>query len=91
MTRLAAVALCLAAVSVVLVLPAAPAAAATTRVCARTATLRDTPRGFVIARLYRGQRVVVVRRSAARGWLNVRPATGLPGWILARSLCRRRG
>ena len=88
MTRMLVVALCLAAVSLVLVLPAAPADAASRRICTKTATLRDTPRGFVIARLYRGQRVVVVRRSAARGWLNVRPPTGLPGWILARSLCR---
>jgi len=89
MTRVLVAALCLAAVSAVLVLPAAPAEARTKRVCAKTATLRDTPRGFVIARLYRGQRVVVVRRSATRGWLNVRPRGGLPGWILARSLCRR--
>jgi hypothetical protein len=88
MTRLVVVAVCLAAVTAVLVLPAAPADAASRRVCTKTATLRDTPRGFAIARLYRGQRVVVVRRSATRGWLNVRPTGGLPGWILARSLCR---
>ena len=70
---------------------AAPAADASARkrICARSATLRDTPRGFAIARLARGQKVVVLRRSAARGWSNVRTASGLPGWVLSRSLCGR--
>jgi hypothetical protein len=58
------------------------------KVCVRTATLRDTPRGFAIARLYRNDRVTVVRRSATRGWVPVRTSSGLPGWILRRSLCR---
>ena len=70
-------------------LTAAPAAeAAERRVCARVATVRDTPRGFAIARLYRGQRIVVVRASATRGWTPIRTRNGLPGWILSRSLCR---
>jgi len=71
-------------------LAAVPAAAHAQerRVCARAATLRDTPRGFAIARLYRGDRVTVVRRSATRGWVPVRTRAGLPGWILRRSLCR---
>jgi hypothetical protein len=72
------------------VLAAVPVAAQAQerRVCARAATLRDTPRGFAIGRLYRGDRVTVVRRSATRGWVPVRTRAGLPGWILRRSLCR---
>ncbi len=69
--------------------PAAAHARAQEReVCARAATVRDTPHGFAIARLYRGDRVSVVRRSATRGWVPVRTRSGLPGWILRRSLCR---
>ena len=69
---------------------ATPADAATRKICARVATLRDTPRGFVIARLYRGQRVDVVRRSGQPGWSIVTTTRGLPGWMLTRSLCRGR-
>jgi hypothetical protein len=86
MTVIAAVVLALVALS----LPAAAEArSARKKICAHSATLRDTPRGFVIARLSRGQRVVVVRRSGARGWVPVRTSTGLPGWVLRRSLCGR--
>jgi hypothetical protein len=82
----AAVLLVLAAL--VAAVPAAALAAESRKVCARAATLRDTPRGFAIARLYRDDRVTVVRRSATRGWVPVRTRSGLPGWILRRSLCR---
>ena len=77
-------------VSLTLLLLALPSAAhaRTLRVCAERATLRDTPRGFVIARLFRRDPVTVLRRSAERGWSNVRTRSGLPGWILTRSLCR---
>ena len=77
------------AVVLALLVPAvtAGASSARKRVCTRSATLRDTPRGFVIARLTHGQRVTVVRRSAAPGWSNVRTSAGVPGWILTRSLC----
>ena len=73
-----------------LVLLAVPstAAAETRRICAKSATLRDTPRGFAIARLYRRQRVRIVHRSGEKGWTPVRTSSGLPGWILTRSLCR---
>ena len=67
---------------------AAHARAQERKVCARAATVRDTPRGFAIARLYRNYRVTVVRRSATRGWVPIRTRAGLPGWILRRSLCR---
>ena len=79
-------------VTAAVVVAAAPVAAAaretTRKVCVRSATVRDTPRGFAIARLYRGERVAVVRRSATRGWAPIRTRSGLPGWILTRSLCR---
>ena len=83
--------LVLAAVVATSLLVLASAAQAQSRarvVCANGATLRDTPRGFVIARLERRARVTVVRRSGTRGWTPVRTRNGLPGWILTRSLCR---
>ena len=69
-------------------LPDAASAQSTRKVCERTAIVRDTPRGFAIARLFRGDRVEVVRRSATRGWVPIRTRSGLPGWILKKSLCR---
>ena len=69
-------------------LPATTADATTRRVCAKSAIVRDTPRGFAIARVYRGQRVRVVRASGAPGWTPIRTSLGLPGWILSSRLCR---
>ena len=66
----------------------APAAASTRRLCARSAALRDSPEGFVIARLYKPQRLRYVRRSANRRWALVRTRSGVAGWIRYRSLCR---
>jgi hypothetical protein len=66
----------------------AQAQSRTKKVCSRTATVRDTPRGFAIARLARGQKVKVVARSGTRGWSPIRTNDGLPGWILTRSLCK---
>jgi hypothetical protein len=74
--------------ALVMVTVPSTASAQTRRVCAKSATLRDTPRGFAVARLYRRQRVTIVRRSGERGWTPVRTRNGLPGWILTRSLCR---
>lgn len=65
----------------------AHAQARTKKVCSRTATVRDTPRGFAIARLARGQKVKVVAKSGTKGWSPIRTTNGLPGWILTRSLC----
>jgi hypothetical protein len=67
---------------------AAPAAASTRRLCARSALLRDSPEGFVIGRLYRPQRLRYVRRSATRHWALIRTPAGVAGWIPYRSLCR---
>jgi hypothetical protein len=73
-----------------LLMALAPAAHASSprRLCARSAILRDSPEGFVIARLYRPQRLRYVRRSANRRWALVRTRAGLVGWIPYRSLCR---
>ena len=67
---------------------AAPAAASTRRLCARSASLRDSPEGFVIGRLYRPQRLRYIRRSANRRWALVRTPAAVAGWIPYRSLCR---
>ncbi len=67
---------------------AVPASASTRRLCARSAALRDSPEGFVIARLYKPQRLRYVRRSANRRWALVRTRAGVAGWIPYRSLCR---
>lgn len=69
---------------------AATSSAATTRkLCAVRANLYDSPGGLVVGRLYRPQRVTVLRRSANRRWAHVRTPTGLRGWLLAGALCRR--
>jgi hypothetical protein len=58
--------------------------------CAKSANLRDSPEGFIIGRLRRPQRLVVIRRSANRRWSQVRTRTGLVGWLPAGSVCRGR-
>lgn len=69
---------------------ASPAAADRRRVCAPSANLRDTPSGFVVGRLYRGQRINVLRRNVNRRWAHVRTSTALTGWVPTGALCRRR-
>ncbi len=70
---------------------AAPAGAAERRsLCAKRANLRDSPGGFVIGRLRRPQRLIVLRRAANRRWVNVRVQSGLVGWLPAGSVCRGR-
>ncbi len=72
-----------------LVLAHAPAAsAADRRVCARSAVLRESPEGFVIAYLRRGTVVRYLRRSANRRFAAVRLRTGLTGWVPASAVCR---
>lgn len=88
MSRVAVVTFLIVSLAVLSVPASAAARTETRKVCVRAATLRDTPRGFAIARLFRNERVEVVRRSATRGWVPVRTRRGLPGWILTRSLCR---
>ena len=86
--RRSLVAMLLIMVLVTLTLAVPAAASSTRRLCARSAALRDSPEGFVIARLYRPQRLRYVRRSANRRWALVRTRAGVTGWIRYRSLCR---
>jgi hypothetical protein len=82
--------LLMSAVALTLVADAAVADAAQRRsLCSRTANLRDSPDGFVIGRLSRPQRLLVLRRSANRRWAHVRVQSGLRGWIPSSSVCRR--
>ena len=69
---------------------ATPAQAAVSRrLCAPTAVVRDSPKGFVIARLRRPQRLQVQRHSADRRWaLVVVAREGIVGWLPAASVCR---
>lgn len=88
MTLIAAVLLATVLVVSLSSTPPAQAQSRSKKVCSRSATVRDTPKGFVIARLSKGQKVVIIRPSAAKGWANIRTKSGLPGWILTRSLCK---
>lgn len=77
--------------SFVALLEAADADAAVRRsLCAPRANLRDSPRGFIIGRLRRPQRLTVIRRDADRRWTQVCTRTGLVGWLPSGSLCRAR-
>lgn len=69
---------------------AAPAPAATSaKVCrARVAVVVESPGGFAVGYLYRGDRVRVLRRSADRRWARINTHNELRGWIRSRSLCR---
>jgi hypothetical protein len=58
--------------------------ASTRRLCARSATLRDSPQGFVIGRLYRPQRLRYFRRNADRMLTD----TGATGWVRAEIVGR---
>ncbi len=63
-------------------------AAATRSLCAPTAVLRESPNGFVIARLQRPQRFELRGRSANRRWALVVSRDGTIGWLPYRRLCR---
>ncbi len=78
------------AVLAALAIPASPAAAATrAKVCgARSVVVVESPGGFAVGYLYRGDRVRVLRRSADRRWSRINTPTELRGWIRTASLCR---
>ena len=69
---------------------AAPASAATrAKVCGtRVAVVVESPGGFAVGYLYRGDRVRVLRHSADRRWARINTGHELRGWIRSRSLCR---
>ena len=70
--------------------PPSAEAASKGRLCAKRANLRDSPRGFIIGRLRRPQRLTIVRRNPDRRWTQVRTSTGLAGWLPSGSVCRGR-
>jgi len=87
--RPAALTAFLVALALTATLATAAEAASTRSLCARTAVLRDSPKGFVIARLTRGQRLRVQRHNADRRWaLVVVTRAGTIGWLPAASVCR---
>jgi Bacterial SH3 domain len=73
-----------------LAVAAAPAqAASSAKVCgSRVAVVVESPGGFAVGYLYRGDRVRVLRRSADRRWARINTQNELRGWIRSRSLCR---
>jgi hypothetical protein len=79
----------LALIVLVLVLaPPLPADAATAaKVCRSSVALRNTPGGFTVGYLQRGDRVRRLR-SGRRGWARVDTALRVRGWIPSRALCR---
>ena len=78
------------AVLAALAVPAAPASAASSaKVCGtRVAVVVDTPGGFAVGYLYRGDHVRVLRRSADGHWARINTHNELRGWIRSTSLCR---
>lgn len=78
------------AVLAALAVPAAPASAATSaQVCrTRVAVVVESPGGFAVGYLYRGDHVRVLRRSADRRWARINTRHELRGWVRSRSLCR---
>lgn len=75
-------------ISVALATTAEAEAAAIRNLCAPAAVLRESPNGFVIARLQRPERLQLQRRSANRRWALVITRHGLAGWLPATILCR---
>ncbi len=66
--------------------PAAAAAASVERVCAPQVTVLDSPRGLPVGVLYRGDRVIVLKRDGTRRWIRVRSGAPISGWITSRSV-----
>ncbi|MBJ7469849.1 MAG: hypothetical protein JHD16_01035 [Solirubrobacteraceae bacterium] len=88
--RRAAGAVALAAVLAVGGAPAPDAGAATrARVCVTSTVVLDSPGGFTVGYLFRGDRVTISRRSKNRKWARVSTPTDLRGWVRAKNLCRR--
>jgi hypothetical protein len=66
--------------------PAAAAATSVERICAPQVTVLDSPRGLPVGVLYRGDRVIVLKRDGTRRWIRVRSAAPIAGWITKRSV-----
>lgn len=78
----------LVAISMVTAMTVPAQAAKSARICASRAAVLDSPGGFTVGYLFRGDRVRISRRSANRRWARVTTPTDLRGWISARALCR---
>jgi hypothetical protein len=69
----------------------APAAAASSsgkqRICVDKVAVWDSPGGFVIAHLYRPQKLRVLGTAHRRRWSLVRFDSGPRGWIPTSKLC----
>ena len=70
--------------------PAAAHAASEKRLCADRVSVWDSPNGFVIAHVFRPQRMRLLAMTAQGGrWSLVHfEDVDLRGWILSRTLCR---
>jgi len=66
--------------------PAAAAGASVERICAPEVTVLDSPRGLPVGVLYRGDKVVVLKRDGTRRWIRVRSSAPISGWITSRSV-----
>ena len=80
---------CIALLLVVAAGAPAPAAAAsgTERLCVDKVAVYDSPGGFVIAHLYRPQKLRVLGTAKRRRWSLVRFDSGPRGWIPTSKIC----
>lgn len=76
------------AISMTMAATAPADAARKARICASRTAVLDSPGGFTVGYLFRGDRVRIARRSANRRWVRVTTPTDLRGWIPVRALCR---
>lgn len=82
---------CVALLAVLVAGAPAPATAASgtkKQLCADKVAVYDSPGGFVIAHLYRPQKLRVLGTAQRRRWSLVRFDSGPRGWIPTRKLCR---
>jgi hypothetical protein len=69
--------------------PAAAHAASAQRLCADRVSVWDSPDGFVVAHVFRPQRMRVLATTDHRHWSLVHfEDVDLRGWILSRAICR---
>ena len=74
--------------AILLLAPAAAHAAGEKRLCADRVSVWDSPDSFVIAHMYRPQRLRVLATTQHRQWALVHFLSGdLRGWILSGAIC----
>ncbi|WP_028063182.1 SH3 domain-containing protein [Solirubrobacter soli] len=66
----------------------AAAAAGNREICVDKVSVYDAPGGFVIAYLYRPQKLRVLGTARRKAWSLVRFDDGPRGWIPTRKICR---